>query len=108
MPGKSSRKDNTQEKLFRELRNLAERCGIQVRCEKLSRDYGYRVRSGVCTVMGNRWVIVDRTLPARERLDLLADEIRESVGGESAGGQVEIPADLQRFFRTTPPAPPTP
>ena len=93
MARKASTKDNLQENLFRELRTFAEQCGIEVRCEKLSRDYGYRVRSGGCTVMGNKWVIVDRTLPARERLDLLADEIRESVGR-----QVEIPANLQPYL----------
>ena len=93
MAGKTSAKNAAQENLFRELRSFAEECGIEVRCEKLSRDFGYRVRSGGCTVNGNKWVIVDRTLPARERLDLLADEIRESVGG-----QVEIPANLQPFL----------
>ena len=93
MARKASAKDNLQENLFRELRSFAEQCGIEVRCEKLSRDFGYRVRSGGCTVNGNKWVIVDRTLPARERLDLLADEIRESLGE-----QVEIPANLQPFL----------
>ena len=93
MAGKTSTKNNLQENLFRELRSFAEQCGIEVRCEKLSRDFGYRVRGGGCTVNGNKWVIVDRTLPARERLDLLADEIRESVGR-----QVEIPANLQPYL----------
>jgi hypothetical protein len=93
MAGKTSTKNNLQENLFRELRSFAEQCGIEVRCEKLSRDFGYRVRSGGCTVNGNKWVIVDRTLSARERLDLLADEIRESVGR-----QVEIPANLQPYL----------
>ena len=93
MAGKTSAKNTAQENLFRELRTFAEQCGIEVRCEKLSRDYGYRVRSGGCTVMGNKWVIVDRALPARERFDLLADELRESLGE-----QLEIPANLQPFF----------
>lgn len=93
MAGRTSAKNAAQENLFRELRTFAEQCGIEVRCEKLSRDYGYRVRSGGCTVMGNKWVIVDRALPARERLDLLVDELRESLGE-----QVEIPANLQPFF----------
>ncbi len=93
MAGKTSAKDNRQENLFRELRSFAEQCGIEVRCEKLPRDLGYRVRSGGCTVRGKKWVIVDRTLPARDRLDLLADEIRESVNGE-----LEIPASLRPFL----------
>ena len=93
MARKTSAKDNGQENLFRELRSFAERCGIEVRCEKLSRDLGYRVRSGGCTVRGKKWVIVDRTLPARDRLDLLADELREAVNGE-----LEIPASLRPFL----------
>ena len=93
MARKASEKDNFQERLFRELRSFAEQRGIEVRCEKLSRDLGYRVRSGGCTVKGRKWVIVERTLPASERLDLLADEIRESVGGD-----MEIPANLQPFL----------
>ena len=102
MARKTSPKDNGQENLFRELRSFAEQCGIEVRCEKLPRevrceklprDFGYRVRSGGCVVRGKKWVIVDRTLPARDRLDLLADELREAVNGE-----LEIPARLQPFL----------
>lgn len=93
MARKTSWKDNFQERLFQELRGFAEQCGIEVRCEKLSRDLDYRVRSGGCTVKGRKWVIVERTLPARDRLDLLADAIRESVGGD-----VKIPANLQPFL----------
>ena len=93
MARKTSPKDNVQENLFRELRSFAAQCGVEVRCEKLPRDVGYRVRSGGCVVRGKKWVIVDRTLPARDRLDLLADELRESVGGE-----LEIPASLQPFL----------
>ena len=93
MAGKTSAKNTAQERLFQELRSFAERSGIEVRCEKLARDLGYKVRSGGCTVKGKKWVIVDRSLPAGERLDLLADEVRESVDGK-----VEIPASLQPFF----------
>lgn len=93
MPGKTSPKDNLQERLFQELRSFAEQCGIEVRCEKLSRDLGYRVRSGGCLVKGKQWVIVDRALPAGDRLDLLADEIKERLDG-----RLEIPANLQPFL----------
>ena len=93
MPRKTSAKDNLQERLFQELRSFAERSGIEVRCEKLARDLGYRVRSGGCTVKGKKWVIVDRTLPAGDRLDLLADEVRDSLDGK-----LEVPANLQPFF----------
>lgn len=93
MSGGTSGKGNPQESLFRELRSFAERCGVEVRCEKLSRDFGYRVRSGGCLVKGRKWVVVDRTLSVRDRLDLLADELRQSLDRES-----EIPANLRTLF----------
>ena len=93
MARKPSQQENVRERLFQELRDFAEQCGIKVRCEKLSRDLSYRVRSGSCTVNGRKWVIVDRTLPAADRLDFLADEIRES-----GKGGAEIPANLQPFL----------
>ena len=97
MPGRSSSRDNPQEKLFRELWDYAEQCGIKVRCEKLTRDFGYRVRSGACMVRGKKWVIVDRSLSARDRVDLLADEIMQSLDEKS-----EIPAGLRPFLGGTP------
>ena len=97
MAGKTSARDNPQEKLFRELWDYAEQCGIKVRCERLSRDFGYRVRSGACVVRGKKWVIVDRTLSAGDRVDLLADEIMQSLDEKS-----EIPAGLRPFLGGTP------
>ena len=93
MSGETSRKGPRQESLFRELRSFAERCGVEVRCEKLPRDFGYRVRSGGCLVKGRKWVIVDRTLSVRDRLDFLADELKQSLDGEP-----EIPANLRALL----------
>lgn len=93
MSGETSGKGPRQESLFRELRSFAERCGVEVRCEKLPRDFGYRVRSGGCLVKGRKWVIVDRTLSVRDRLDLLADELKQSLDRES-----EIPANLRALL----------
>lgn len=93
MSGETSGKGPRQESLFRELRSFAERCGVEVRCEKLPRDFGYRVRSGGCLVKGRKWVIVDRTLSVRERLDFLADELKQSLDRES-----EIPANLRALL----------
>ena len=94
MSGKTSSGENPQEKLFRELQGYAEECGIQVRCERLTRDFGYRVRSGACIVRGKKWVIVDRTLSARDRVDLLADEIKQSMDGK-----VEMPPNIRALLR---------
>ncbi len=93
MSGETSRKGPRQESLFRELRSFAERCGVEVRCEKLPRDFGYRVRSGGCLVKGRKWVIVDRTLSVRDRLDFLADELKQSLDRE-----LEIPANLRALL----------
>lgn len=94
MSGKTSGGENPQEKLFRELQGYAAECGIQVRCERLTRDFGYRVRSGACIVRGKKWVIVDRTLSARDRVDLLADEIKQSMDG-----RVEMPPNIRALLR---------
>ena len=93
MSVETSRKGPRQESLFRELRSFAERCGVEVRCEKLPRDFGYRVRSGGCLVKGRKWVIVDRTLSVRDRLDFLADELKQSLDRE-----LEIPANLRALL----------
>lgn len=93
MSGEIAKKGPKQESLFRELRSFAERCGIEVRCEKLPRDFGYRVRSGGCLVKGRKWVIVDRTLSVRDRLEFLADELKQSLDRE-----LEIPASLRALL----------
>ena len=57
--------------LLDELRQLAERLGVQVREEVLLREVGYRVRSGACRVHGQDVVFLDRHLGAAERVDVL-------------------------------------
>jgi len=86
-----------QEGLFKELKRFAEQAGFEVRCEKLLREVGYRVKSGSCSVNGRRWIILDRNLAARDRIDLLADEIRDSIPQT-----VEIPSNLQKYLSVKP------
>jgi len=86
-------RENKQEGLFRELKSFAEQAGFEVRCEKLFREVGYRVKSGGCSVNGQKWVILDRSLPPRDRIDLLADEIRDSIPETS-----EIPSSLHKYL----------
>lgn len=86
-------RENKQEGLFKELKSLAEQSGFGVRCEKLLREAGFRVKSGSCSVNGKKWVILDRSLPPRDRIDLLADEIRDAIP-ETA----EIPSSLQKYL----------
>ena len=95
MPRKTSAKDNLQERLFQELRSFAERSGIEVRCEKLARDLGYKVRSGGCTAR-----------QGKEVGDRGQERCRPATGwtcwptrsGEPVDGKLEIPANLQPFF----------
>jgi hypothetical protein len=62
--------------LVNELEELAQRCGIEVRHERLLREIGYRARSGSCKVKEKNLVILDRTLAPAEQLEILADALR--------------------------------
>lgn len=59
------------EALCEELRQLATRLGVQVREETLLREVGYHVRSGACRVRGQAMIILDRSLPSAERVEVL-------------------------------------
>jgi hypothetical protein len=61
--------------LVEELKEVARRIGLKVREETLLREVGYHVRSGLCRVRGEDVVIIDRNLPAAERLQVLLDAV---------------------------------
>ena len=63
--------------ILEELIGAAERCGIEVRREKLLREIGYRARSGSCRVREKNLVILDRDQPPSEQLEVLVDALRE-------------------------------
>jgi hypothetical protein len=60
-----------------ELIQLARRCGITVRRERLLREVGYRARSGACRLKDQDYVILDRERSPMEQLEVLADVLRE-------------------------------
>ncbi len=62
--------------LITELEGLAQRCGIEVRHEKLLREIGYRARSGSCKLSDKKLVILDRTLAPADQVEILADALR--------------------------------
>ncbi|MGO9059642.1 MAG: hypothetical protein ACLQU2_20025 [Candidatus Binataceae bacterium] len=62
--------------LVTELEELAQRCGIEVRHEKLLREVGYRARSGSCKLREKNLVILDRALAPAEQLEVLAEALR--------------------------------
>jgi hypothetical protein len=75
--GKLSQAKGTRTlELVAELEELAQRCGIEVRHEKLLREIGYRARSGSCKVKEKNLVILDRTLAPAEQVEVLADVLR--------------------------------
>ncbi len=63
-------------RLLDELVEAAERCGIEVRREKLLREVGYRPRSGACRVRQRSLVFLDREQPPAEQLELMAEVLR--------------------------------
>ena len=64
-------------RLLDELSEAAERCGIEVRREKLLREVGYRPRSGSCRVKEKNLVLLDREQPPAEQIEVLAQALRE-------------------------------
>jgi len=57
--------------LGEELKELANRLGVEVREEPLLREVGYHVHSGSCRVHGRELIIMERGLSASERIDVL-------------------------------------
>jgi hypothetical protein len=72
----SQAKGTRTAQLVSELEELAQRCGIEVRHEKLLREIGYRARSGSCIVKEKNLVILDRTLAPAEQVEVLAEALR--------------------------------
>lgn len=70
---KTSGVSKRDEALCEELKEVARRLGVRVREEILLREVGYRVRSGRCRVRGEETIIVDRHLPAADRVQVLID-----------------------------------
>ena len=64
-------------RLLDELIDAAERCGVEVRREKLLREVGYRPRSGSCRVKEKNLVILDREQAPADQLEVLAEALRE-------------------------------
>jgi len=88
-PGK-----NRTETLLQELIAMARGANIEVRTERLLREVGYHARSGRCRVRGKELIIIDRDLPVRDQVDLLATELKER-----ARATLEIPPHLRFLLR---------
>jgi hypothetical protein len=85
-----------EEALVEELKEVARRLGVQVREETLLREVGWRVRSGACRVHGADVILLDRTLSAGERLQVLLEEL--AARDASALEQVYVSPDVRRLL----------
>lgn len=75
---KTSPADERNRALLDRLKEVADSVGMEVREEKLHRDAGYSVQSGLCTVDGKEVMLLDRKVPVAERLELLAIALKDS------------------------------
>lgn len=72
---KKPRTNPREESLLDELKKVATGLGFEVRQEKLLREVGYRVRSGSCRVHAANVILLDRSLPTAQQIDILVDEL---------------------------------
>lgn len=64
------------EKIYRELKELAERLGLQV-SEQNFRKSGIHVRSGMCRVKDQDHCLIDKHLKLKQKVEVLAECIVE-------------------------------
>ena len=91
--------------LLERLKAVAQQAGVEVREERLLREVGYSVRSGLCRINDKDVVLLDKNVAASERVDVLTTvlstldldalyiepELRERIFGPGSGdnGQAE-------------------
>ena len=68
---KLSAQEERLQNLVGELREVAESIGIRVRSERLKREVGYSVRSGLCRVEGEEVLLLESDLSPDIQVDLL-------------------------------------
>ncbi len=64
------------EQMYRHLKELAEKMGVAV-SEHSFRAAGIPVKSGACTIKGEKHYIMDKNLPVRRKVRLLAEYLSE-------------------------------
>lgn len=86
--------------LIAELENAVEAVGIKVRRERLMREVGYHVRSGLCRVEGDEVLFLDHDLSPDDEIELLA-----VVLSERDLDAVEMSPEARRLLARAPSAP---
>ena len=83
--------------LLDRLKQIAEASGLEVREERLLREVGYSVRSGVCRLSDQEVLLLDRNASPDERIEALCEllaardldsvfiepELRRAIGGRA-------------------------
>ena len=87
------------ETIVRDLRNVAEAAGLHVRQERLLREAGYTIRSGLCRVAENQMLILDSELPPEIRVDMLLG----ALAGRDLSG-IEMPEEILHLLRPESPS----
>ncbi len=75
------------EQIYQDLKELAEKLNIFV-SEKNFRNTGIKVKSGFCTIKGQKLFIIDKHIPIRRKNELLA----ECLSGMSIENVFMVPA----------------
>jgi hypothetical protein len=91
--GRTGQRDEKLEALVRELKDVAEAVGVRVRRERLKREVGYSVRSGLCRVKGEEVLLLESDLAPEIQVDLIV--------GVLAGrdlGQASLTEDTRRLL----------
>src|SRR3569832_1611315 len=94
---KNSRQVEESSPLLERLKEIAAASGLEVREERLLREVGYSVRSGVCRLSEQEVLLLDRNATAAERIEVLCallseraldgvfiePELRRAIGGRA-------------------------
>jgi hypothetical protein len=94
---KSARPADEPSPLLERLKEIAVASGLEVREERLLREVGYSVRSGVCKVSDQEVLLLDRNATPAERIEVLCSllaerdldsvfiepELRRTIGGRA-------------------------
>ncbi len=92
--------------LLERLKEIAAASGLEVREERLLREVGYSVRSGVCRVSEQEVLLLDRNASPAERIEAMCSvlaardldsvfiepELRRTIGGRALPQDDEGPA----------------
>lgn len=96
------------EKLYHELKDLAEKIGMRVSEQNFRITTGIRVRSGFCIVKDQECCLIDKHLKLNKKVEALAECIHEklTVSNESLETIFLVPAVREYMERFKPVAKP--